>query len=386
MREKRSPEGIELRHSKLCGINDGRRCTCDPSYRASVWDNDRRKRVRRTFPTKAAAKAWRRDAQRALETGTLRAPSTVTLRQKANEWLAGARNGSIRNRNGKPYKPSVVRGYERCLRLRVLPELGAIRFTELRRRDVQAFIDRMVASGIDAPTVVKTVDPLRAIYRHAMRRDEVAVNPTADLDVPKARRRRERVATVDEAAALISSAPEDDRALWATAFYGGLRRGELRALRCNDCDFDANRIRVARTWDDEEGELDDGKSENATREVWMNPALRDELIGHKLRTGRRGGDLLFGRSATDPFIPSTVRRRARAAWARDGLHPISLHEARHTWVSLCIAAGINPHTLMVAAGHGSYEMTMQQYGKVMPGALEEASNKFSVYLSGAGAR
>jgi integrase len=351
-----------------------------------VWDNARRKRHRKTFPTLAAAKSWRRDALSALEAGTLREPSNVTLRQRAGEWMAGARGGSIRNRNGKPYKPSVLRGYERCLRLRVLPALGGVRFTELRRRDVQALVDRMVADGIDAPTVVKTIDPLRAIYRYAVRRDELAVNPTANLDVPKARRRRERVASVGEAAALIASVSEGDRALWATAFYGGLRRGELRALRCADCDFEANRIRVTRTWDDEEGEQDDGKSENAAREVWMVPELRRELIAHKLRAGRGGDDLIFGRSASEPFIPSSVRRRARAAWKRDTLAPITLHEARHTWVSICVGAGINPHTVMVTAGHGSYDMTMRQYGKVMPGALEEASGRFSQYMTGASRR
>ena len=381
MRAKRTPEGIELRHSKLCGTNEGRRCNCTPTYRASVWDNARRKRHRKTFSTPAAAKSWRRDALTALEAGTLQEPSTVTLRERADEWLHGARHGSIRNRNGKPYKPSVLRGYERCLRLRVLPALGSIRFTELRRRDVQAFVDHLVADGIDAPTVVKTLDPLRAIYRYAVRRDELAVNPTANLDVPKARRRRERVAAADEAAALIASVPEDDRALWATAFYGGLRRGELRALRCADCDFNANRVRVTRTWDDQEGEQDDGKSENAARVVWLVPELRRELIAHKLRTGRGGDDLIFGRTAIEPFIPSSVRRRARTSWERDGLEPITLHEARHTWVSMCIAAGINPHTVMVTAGHGSYEMTMQQYGKVMPGALDEASDKFSRYMA-----
>lgn len=36
---------------------------------------------------------------------------------------------------------------------------------------------------------------------------------------------------------------------------------------------------------------------------------------------------------------------------------------------------------MVTAGHGSYEMTMQQYGKVMPGALDEASDKFADYMA-----
>jgi hypothetical protein len=41
-------------------------------------------------------------------------------------WLAGAADGSIRDRSGDVYKPSFVRGYEQALRLRVLPVLGPV--------------------------------------------------------------------------------------------------------------------------------------------------------------------------------------------------------------------------------------------------------------------
>ena len=53
---------------------------------------------------------------------------------------------------------------------------------------------------------------------------------------------------------------------------------------------------------------------------------------------------------------------------------------------MSIAAGVNPHTLMVTAGHGSYAMTMEHYGKTMPGAVEEASAKLHAYLTASAAR
>jgi integrase len=42
------------------------------------------------------------------------------------------------------------------------------------------------------------------------------------------------------------------------AFYTGLRRGELRALRFRDVDFNGHVIRVERSWDDDPkvGEID----------------------------------------------------------------------------------------------------------------------------------
>ena len=98
-------EGIEVRVAK-----DGTR-----TYRASVWSNRDGKRIPKSFPSQAAAKAWRSDAAGAVRSGRMRAVKSVTVDQAAEAWLAGARDGSIRNRSGDPYKPSAVRAYEKEL-------------------------------------------------------------------------------------------------------------------------------------------------------------------------------------------------------------------------------------------------------------------------------
>jgi hypothetical protein len=55
---------------------------------------------------------------------------------------------------------------------------------------------------------------LQAVYRHARSHDTVNVDPTDNLQLPAAGGRRERAATVDEAARLLAALPECDRALW----------------------------------------------------------------------------------------------------------------------------------------------------------------------------
>ena len=73
--------------------------------------------------------------------------------------------------------------------------------------------------------------PLRAIFRRAVARGELAVNPTSALELPAVRGRRDRIVSPEQAAQLLVALPERDRPLWATALYAGLRRGELQALR-----------------------------------------------------------------------------------------------------------------------------------------------------------
>ncbi|MGH7129897.1 MAG: hypothetical protein ACREIV_15105, partial [Planctomycetaceae bacterium] len=168
--KKRMPEGINIRHGRPCPGRDGGRCRCSPTYQGQVWSARDGKRLSRSFPTLAAAKAWRADSLVALRTGTLAPPSRRTLREAAAEWVAGARDGKITKRNGQPYKPSVVRGYQQALRDRVLPEFGGALLSELRHFDIQEFVDRMRAAGLDASTVRNTIAPVRVIYRRAVSR------------------------------------------------------------------------------------------------------------------------------------------------------------------------------------------------------------------------
>ena len=70
------------------------------------------RKLRKSFPTLGAARAWRHDAATQIRKGMLRAPSSVTLKEAAEAWLEGAREGSIRNRSGDEFKPSTLLGYE----------------------------------------------------------------------------------------------------------------------------------------------------------------------------------------------------------------------------------------------------------------------------------
>jgi integrase len=373
--------GIRVRHGKLCPTRSGGRCTCRPTYQANVWSAREGKRLFKTFPTLAEAKAWRAEAQVALRQGTMRAGSSGTLREAAEAWLEGARSGVIRNRSGHRYKPSALRGYEAALVGRVLPELGAARLSEIRRIDVQDLADRLCAEGLDASTVRNTLMPLRAIFRRALARGEIAVNPTTGLELPAVEGSRDRIASPAEGAALLAALPERDRALWATAMYAGLRRGELLALRWEDVDLDSGVIHVERSWDAKEGVVAP-KSRAARRTVPIPAVLRDYLVEHKLRSGRRVG-LVFGTSYTQPFTPSNVRKRSNATWLRADLEPIGLHECRHTFASLMIAAGVNAKALSTYMGHSSVTITLDRYGHLMPGNESEAAALLDSYLAGA---
>jgi integrase len=404
-KQLRNAEGAEERKSiedELAGARvsaESVRCNCSPSWEAFVFLKREDRKVRKTFPTQAAAKTWRADALRAAGRGQLRAPTALTVRQAAGELIDGMRDGSIPTRSGSRYKPSAVRSYDEALRLRILPALGDRRLSDVTRADVQDIADRLTGEGLAASTVSNQLDPLRVIYRRAIRRDLVSVDPTKGLELRKPDGRRDRIASPEEARELLDALHESDRAIWATALYAGLRLGELRALRWTDVDLEARVIRVERGWDAKEGEQA-GKSAAARRTVPLIARLAPYVAAHKLATGRDGDALVFGATAELPFEPSTVNRRALAAWGyrsgrnpdpdgprtialkarEDALERIGLHECRHTFASLLIASGANVKAISTIMGHATIAITFDTYGHLLPGGEAEARDRLDSYL------
>lgn len=353
---------------------------CRPSFQGQVWSGRDHKQIRKTSLSLEEAQAWRLEAMVGLRRGTLRAPSQVTVGQAAAEWLERATAGVIRTRSGDAYKPAALRAYRHALECRVLPKFGSTRLTSLTTNMLQDFVEEQVAAGLAPSTIRNALLPLRAIYRRALQRDEVAINPTLKLALPAVRGKRDRIARVEEATALLAALPASERGLWATAFYGGLRMGELQALEWANVDFDQNLIRVERGWDRQAGFIEP-KSRAGTRRVPLTQTLRGYLLQHHLHQGTGGVGPVFPNSLGEHgFNPSVTNRRAKNAWAQAGLQAITLHECRHTYAAYMIAASINPKALSTYMGHSSITVTLDRYGHLLPGNEHEAANLLDNWL------
>jgi integrase len=131
--------------------------------------------------------------------------------------------------------------------------------------------------------------------------------------------------------------------------------------------------------------------------VPISDVLRGFLLDHLVRTGREGSELIFGRTADDPFTPNRVQGRADDAWkatnAREHeeaeqedrepvlLERITPHACRHTFASLMIAAGVNAKALATFMGHANISITLDRYGHLMPGSEAEAADLLDAYLT-----
>lgn len=376
----RLPDGIDLVHRARCATKAGGKCSCQPGYRVRVWSAQDGRHLSKVCRNLGEAKAWRAETARAVKFGEARASSGLTIAHAAAAMLTAIADGRLRARGGLPFKPSVARSYERCLRTRVLPYMGERRVAEVTARDIQGLVEKLAADGLAPSTIRNAIAPLRVIYRRAILDGLVSVNPTRGLDLPRVELVRDRVVSADVAAAMIALLPDADRPLWATAFYAGLRRGELRGLRWDDVDLDAGVLRVERSVD---GKLDDQgfvvvvdtKTRAGRRRVPIVAVLRDHLAAW--RAVAPDGYVFGGRR------PAALERRLQRAagrWRAAGFDPVTLHEARHTYASLLIDAGVNIKAISTYMGHASVTITLDRYGHLMAGTEDVVRTLLDGYL------
>ena len=116
------------------------------------------------------------------------------------------------------------------------------------------------------------------------------------------------------------------------------------------------------------------------------PELREYLLPLRLRSGRGEEDLVFGSKPRLPFNPHNVVESADAAWAKAALERLELHEARHTFASLLIAAGVGPKAITTYMGHASIQTTFDLYGQLFEGSETQDAARVSDFLGPVGAR
>jgi integrase len=183
-----------------------------------------------------------------------------------------------------------------------------------------------------------------------------------------------RFLTPDEVATLAEAMDPRYHALVLLARYGGLRWGELAALRRARVDALRRIVMVV----EQVQELDDDT------QSWGPPSpLPDGAQFHCRASCRRAGRShrqVGSARSRRPRFPSphgAVLRNGlfhRRFWApaisRAGFEGLRIHDMRHTAVGLAIATGAHAKALQACFGHASITVTLNTYGHLLPGQDE----------------
>jgi integrase len=314
-----------------------------------------------TFPSKAAATRWLSTVEADQTRGVWVDPDggKVLLREYAEAWLRGRVRLAPRTREI----------YTAQLRLHVLPKLdpdvpalGSVPLASLTPDLVRAWYAALTAHR-GTSVAAKAYTRLRQILTQAINDDRLAKNPCRIAGGGAERHPEQRFASLAELYVLAAAVPDRYRALVLTAGLGGLRQGELFALRRADLNLPGGsvvvrrkRLRLA------SGQVIEGapKSEAGKRLVALPVPLVVELEEHCRRFGRAGADAyVFTSAEGEPIERSNFRMRVwLPATQEAGLDGLRFHDLRHTAGTLTARTGATTKEIMARLGHASARAAM----------------------------
>jgi integrase len=305
--------------------------------------------------TKRTAEAWLSDVLEEARRGTL--PGMVktgaTFADAVDEYL----NWLERDRERKP---STMRDYRSIVRVHLLPSFGNLAIEDVTVEAVERFASTLASrKEMTNRTRQKILTVLHGVMRRAQRVWKLPRNPVSGIEKPTQRLRSQiDVFSPEEIHALVrAAASEQDAAIYLTAAFTGLRRGELVPLRWRDVDFARRHLRVTASYT--ESGLTSPKS-GKVRAVPMAPLVA-EALARLADRGRSGDDdLVFPGTFGGYLDASALYRRYKIALRAAGLRDLRFHDLRHTFGTQVIG---NPRVSILQLkewmGHADIDTTMR---------------------------
>jgi integrase len=288
-----------------------------------------RRRPPAGYYTKRTAQVWLDDVLAQARAGTLpgMVRTGVTFADACDEYLRYVEFDL-------DCKPSTVVDYRSIIRAHLLPAFGALRLEDLSTDRIESWKTTLTVCNRSKSKILTV---LNGVLKRARRVHKLRYNPMADIEKPRFRETTTiEVFSPEEVWALVRAAEsEQDAAIFLTAAFTGLRRGELIALRWRDIDFTASRVRVCGSFAG--GRLTSPKSGHV-RSIPMAPDVATALARLADRERWTGhDDLVFPGVAGGYLDGSALSRRYKAALARAALRPLRFHDLRHTFGTRMIA-------------------------------------------------
>jgi integrase len=282
-------------------------------------------------------------------------------------------------------RPSTRARLEGIVRLHVVKRFGLRRLSSLSNHEIREWAAAMTAEGTGATTVRKSVFALRQMLDAAVADRRLSVNPAASVPLPAEQVTEQRYLGAEEADALAEAIAPQYRALVLLGAYAGLRWGELAGLRRRRIDVLRSRVTVAETAVQLSGSITFGepKTPRSRRVVPVARSIMREVERHLAEhVGPEADALVFTGAQGGPMYRSTFHRHVWTPAVRSaGLDGLRVHDLRHSFVSIMVAAHANPKAVSTWAGHSSVSFTLDRYGHLYDDHADDVADQIDALLS-----
>lgn len=166
---------------------------------------------------------------------------TTTVNQLMRDFIDNDAKHKIKERT--------LLDYENCLRRYITPTIGERLFSEMKIKDFkQMYIGLRDEKKLSSSVIRKVHFQLKSALSYAVEMELADTNPLMFMKPPKIGAVREtQIPSIDETLILFNACRNNqERALWMTAYFTGMRPEEYLALRWDDLDFKKKIFKINR--------------------------------------------------------------------------------------------------------------------------------------------
>lgn len=255
--------------------------------------------------------------------------------------------------------PTTITRYEGAYRNHIRMALGG---HDIRRITPSMIHQWAIAmANNDNALAANTIDLNVAILKQILRLAEdlgiIAKSPAVRVPIPKRPAKRERMLSLEQAAALLAATDQTPIAAPVyLAMVCGLRRGEISGLKWTDLDRQKRELRILRQRVGTTGQ------NVVERELKTSSSRRTLHLPKSIIEGiDRRGDLDSEYMTTyrgRPWVPDTIGEKWAAIKKPLGLGDWHFHDLRHLAGGLLAAAGANLLEIAAVLGHSKPDMSL----------------------------
>lgn len=274
----------------------------------------------------------------------------------------------------------------------ILPELGGLKLSKITPPILAQWKMSIEGKGLALTTKQSAYSPLRAMLNYAVKMEYIPKNPLDKVGNFKSSgdiKKEMDFYTPQEFKRFLSAARQnaqeaeergflsewDYYVFFAIAFYTGLRKGEIHALRWSDISGSFLSVKRSIAQKLKGGDRETApKNKASVRTLQIPVPLLTILEEHKNRWKKHEGFSASYRVCggekclRDTSVENRNKRFAEAA----GVKKIRIHDFRHSHVSLLANKGINIQEIARRLGHSNIEMTWNTYSHLYPKEEERA--------------
>ncbi len=330
-----------------------------------------------------------------------------TVEQWLNKWLD---TYVVQN-----VKTSTRIAYEGIVKNQLIPYIGRIKLTKLKKTDIEQMYNTLLISGRadgKGGLSVKTINNIRVCLHKALQtaleNEYILQNPASIAKVPTLKstnteKKEIEILSKEEQKALMKVCDNSPYGMGIfTALHTGVRLGELLGIMWKDVDFNKKTINISRqvnrlhdyspnaTAKTRLGIQEDTKTRTSTRVISISDNLLERLIQYKEEQDKnikkwgsayQNLDMVFAREDGYYIDPVYFRERYQRLLEKAGISRHTFHALRHTFATRALEAGVPVKVVSKILGHASVQITMDTYMHVLPELQNEEMNRIAEYMS-----